>query len=472
MFFAALHRQTRPGPAPDASPRPGPRPRPARALLIAAMITAAGAAAPAAAQTVVLDERVESSIAAVEDRVIAWRRDIHQHPELGNREFRTASLVADHLRALGIEVTTEVAHTGVVGVLRGGRPGPVVALRADMDALPVTERVDVPFASRVRSVFNGEEVGVMHACGHDTHVAILMGVAEVLAGMRDDLEGTVKFIFQPAEEGAPIGEEGGAELMVKEGVLSNPDVDVAFGLHISSLDEVGHIHYTPRGALASVDDFRILIRGEQTHGAAPWGGVDPILTAAHIVTALQTVVSRNVDITKNPAIVTIGQIRGGVRSNIIPEEAELIGTLRALSAEDRELIHNRVRTIATSVAEAMGAHVEVQIPLSSSYPVTYNDPELTEEMLPILEGVAGTGRVIRDPPITGAEDFSFFAEKVPALFIFLGGRPSNVSREDAPEHHTPDFYVDDSGLQLGVRAMTAMTLHYMRTRAGARAGTE
>jgi amidohydrolase len=437
-------------------------------LLFAVLLAAAGAAAPANAQTLVLDDRVESSIAAVEDRVVAWRRDIHQHPELGNREFRTAALVADHLRALGIEVTTEVAHTGVVGVLRGGRPGPVVALRADMDALPVTERVDVPFASRARGMFNGEDVGVMHACGHDTHVAILMGVAEVLAGMREELEGTVKFFFQPAEEGPPMGEEGGAELMVKEGVLTNPDVDVAFGLHISSVNEVGHIHYTPRGAMASVDDFRIRIRGEQTHGAAPWSGVDPIVTAAHIVTALQTIVSRNVDITKNPGIVTIGQIRGGVRSNIIPEEAELIGTLRALSAEDRELIHNRVRTIATNVAEAMGATVEVQIPLSASYPVTYNDPELTEEMVPILEGVAGAGRVIRDPPMTGAEDFSFFAQEVPALFIFLGGRPSHVSREDAPAHHTPDFQVDDSGLQLGVRAMTAMTLHYMRTRAGER----
>jgi amidohydrolase len=422
----------------------------------------------AEAQHEVLDSRTEASIAAVEQKVIAWRRDIHQHPELGNREFRTAALVAAHLRDLGIEVQTGVAHTGVVGVLRGGRPGPVVALRADMDALPVTERVDVPFASKVRAEYNGQEVGVMHACGHDTHVAILMGVAEVMAGMRGELEGTIKFIFQPAEEGAPMGEEGGAELMVKEGVLSNPDVDVAFGLHISSLAPVGQINYTPRGTMASADDFRIRVHGRQTHGAAPWNGTDPIVTAAHIVTALQTIVSRNVDVTQNPAVVTIGQIRGGVRSNIIPEEVELIGTLRALSIEDRQLLHDRVRSVAQHVAAAMGASVEVTIPLTTSYPVTYNDPDLTAAMVPVLAGVAGQDRVVLKPPRTGAEDFSFFAQRVPALFISLGGRPAHVSEADAPPHHTPDFYVDDSGLQLGVRALTAMSLHYMRTHGSAR----
>jgi amidohydrolase len=439
---------------------------PAVFLLPAAVLLLA--ATPARAQTAVLDARTESGIAAVEHKVIAWRRDIHEHPELGNREFRTAALVAAHLRDLGIEVQTGVAHTGVVGVLRGGRPGPVVLLRADMDGLPVTERVDVPFASKARGEYNGQEVGVMHACGHDTHVAILMGVAEVMAGMRAELEGTIKFVFQPAEEGAPMGEEGGAELMVKEGVLSNPDVDVAFALHISSKIEVGHIHYTPRGAMASVDDFSILVRGRQTHGAAPWNGVDPIVTAAHIVTSLQTIVSRNVDVTQNPAIVTIGQIRGGVRSNIIPEEAELIGTLRALSAEDRTLIHERVRSVAHHVAASMGATVEVKIPLSASYPVTFNDPDLTAGMVPVLESVAGAGSVVRTPPITGAEDFSFIAEKVPGFFIFLGGRPSHISEADAPAHHTPDFYIDDSGLQLGVRALTAMSLHYMRTHAQSR----
>jgi amidohydrolase len=422
------------------------------------------AVAAAEAQTPILDDRTEARIAAVEDRVIAWRRDIHEHPELGNREFRTAALVAEHLRALGIEVQTGVAHTGVVGVLRGGRPGPVVALRADMDALPVTERVDLPFASRVRTEYNGQEVGVMHACGHDTHVAILMGVAEVMTAMRDEIPGTIKFIFQPAEEGAPEGEEGGAELMVREGVLSDPDVDAAFALHIWSKGEVDHVFYSPGGAMASVDDFRIVVRGRQTHGAAPWSGIDPIVTAAHIVTALQTVVSRNIDLTQNPAIVTVGRIQGGVRSNIIPEEAELIGTLRALNPDDRRTIHERVRSIAEHVAASMGANVEVQIPMSTSYPVTYNDPALTMEMATMLESIAGEGRVVRVPPETGAEDFAFIAEQVPSVYIFLGGRPSDVPMSEAADHHTPDFYIDESGMQLGVRALTAMALHYLRTR--------
>jgi amidohydrolase len=424
-------------------------------------------AAPAGAQVPSLAADVEARIAAIEDRVIAWRRDIHQHPELGNREFRTAALVAEHLRGLGIEVQTGVAHTGVVGLLRGGRPGPVVALRADMDALPVTERVDLPFASRVRAEYGGQEVGVMHACGHDTHVAILMGVAEVLAGMRQELTGTIKFIFQPAEEGPPEGEDGGAKLMVEQGVLEDPAVDAAFALHIWSRGEVGRIFYTPGGTMASADDFRILVKGRQTHGAAPWSGVDPVLAAAHIVTALQSIVSRNINITENAAVVTVGSIRGGVRSNIIPEEVELVGTLRALHPDDRQKLHERVRSIAGSIAAGMGAGVDVQIPISIAYPVTYNDPALTEEMVPVLGGVAGAGRVVRVPPDTGAEDFAFIAEKVPSVYVFLGGRPSHVPAEEAADHHTPDFYIDESGLQLGVRALTAMSLHYLRTRAEA-----
>jgi amidohydrolase len=426
-------------------------------------------AAPAPAQShqadhpPALGEDVEALIAAVEPKVIAWRRDFHEHPELSNREFETAAKVADHLRSLGLEVETEVAHTGVVALLRGGRPGPVVALRADMDGLPVTERVDVPFASRATGIYNGEEVGVMHACGHDTHIAILMGVAEVLTSIREEVPGTVKFIFQPAEEGAPEGEEGGAELMVEEGVLTNPDVDAAFALHISSKGEVGHISYNPRGTYASADDFRITVRGKQTHGAYPWSGVDPIVTSAHIITALQTIVSRQMEVTHNAAVVTIGKIEGGVRSNIIPEEVEMIGTLRALDPDDRLAIHESVRRIATNVAESMGATAEVQIPLSTSYPVTYNDPELTAQMLPVLEAVAGADRVQLTPAQTGAEDFAFFAERVPGFYIRLGGRPGDVAREDASDHHTPDFYVDDSGLGLGVRAMTAMALHYMNT---------
>lgn len=416
-----------------------------------------------------LSSDTEARISAIENKVIAWRRDIHEHPELGNREFRTAKLVADHLRSLGMEVQTGVAHTGVVGILRGGRPGPVVALRADMDALPVTERVDVPFASKARATYNGAEVGVMHACGHDTHVAILMGAAEVLAAMRNEIPGTIKFIFQPAEEGPPLGEEGGAELMVKQGVLTNPDVDAAFALHIWSKGEVGNIFYSHRGMWASADDFRIVVRGRQTHGAYPWNGVDPIVASAQIITALQTIVSREVKLTDNAAVVTIGKIQGGARSNIIPEEVEMVGTLRALDPEDRKLLHERVRRIATSVADALGATAEVTIPLTTAYPVTYNDPGLTAMMAPVLEAVAGAQRVHVTPPELGAEDFSFIAERVPGFYFQVGGRPANVSEADAADHHTPDFYIDDSGLTLGVRAMTAVALRYLHANAG-RAG--
>ncbi len=440
----------------------------ARATRSVVLVLLGVASAPLAAQAPALDADTERRIAALEQKVVAWRRDIHQHPELGNREVRTAKLVADHLRSLGYEVRTGVAHTGVVGVLRGGRPGPVVLLRADMDALPVTERVNLPFASKVRATFDGQEVGVMHACGHDTHVAILMGVAEVLAGMKDRVPGTVKLVFQPAEEGPPQGEEGGAELMVKQGVLDAPKVDAAFALHIDASREVNTISYNPGGTYASADDFRILVKGKQTHGGYPWNGVDPIVTAAHIVTALQTIVSRQMKLTDNPAVVTIGRITGGVRSNIIPEQVEMVGTLRALHPNDRKLLHERVRRIASNVAESMGATVEVQIPVTTAYPVTYNDPALTEAMAPVLEQVTGTGKLHVQRPETGAEDFAFIAERVPSFYIQLGGRPSNVKPEDAADHHTPDFFIDDSGLDLGVRALTAMALHYMRTHAGTR----
>jgi amidohydrolase len=433
------------------------------AACLTVVVLIGGSPDGAQAQAKVLSAQTESRIRALEPKVVAWRRDIHQHPELGNREVRTAKLVADHLTSLGIEVQTGVAHTGVVGLLRGGRPGPVVALRADMDGLPVTERVDLPFASKAKGTYNGQEVGVMHACGHDTHVAILMGVAEVLASMRNEIPGSVKFIFQPAEEGPPLGEQGGAELMVKEGILSNPDVAAAFALHISSKDEVGSIYYTPKGAMASADDFQILVKGRQTHGAAPWNGVDPIVTAAQIINALQTIVSRQIDLRENPAVVTVGKIQGGVRSNIVPEQVELIGTLRALDTDDRKAIHEKVRTIAQHVAAGMGATVEVKIPYSMSYPVTYNDPALTAQMLPVLESVAGPGHVQQLPPETGAEDFSFIAERVPGFYIMLGGRPANVPKAEAPDHHTPDFFVDEGGLGLGVRAMTAMALHYLQT---------
>ena len=429
--------------------------------LVLALLAVVGASTSLEAQGLTAD--MQRRIAAIDAKVVAWRRDIHQHPELGNRETRTAKIVADHLRALGIEVQTGVAHTGVVGLLRGGRPGPVVLLRADMDGLPVTERVKLPFASTVKAQYNGQEVGVMHACGHDTHVAILMGTAEILAGMKNELAGTVKFMFQPAEEGAPLGEQGGADLMVKEGILDNPKVDVGFALHINSKREVNTIGYTPGGIWASADDYRIVVKGKQTHGAAPWNGVDPIVIGSHIVTALQTIVSRSMDITENASIVTVGKFTAGVRFNIIPEDAELVGTIRALSKEDRAKIHELVRRTATNIAEAMGGTAEVTVPLSTAYPVTVNDPALTAAMVPALQAVAGAGKLHLIKAQTGSEDFSFIADRVPGLYIDLGGRPSNVPEAQAADHHTPDFFVDDSGLGLGVKAMTALTLHYMKT---------
>ena len=437
-----------------------------RTTLLAGVLFAASFAQ---AQAPVLSEQTRSRIAALEPKVVAWRRDIHQHPELGNRETRTAKLVADHLRSLGIDVKTGVAHTGVVGVLRGARPGPVVLLRADMDALPVTERNDLPFASKVTATYNGQTVGVMHACGHDTHVAILMGVAEVLSDMKAELRGTIKFVFQPAEEGPPEGEEGGAELMVEQGVLANPNVDAAFALHIDAKQEVNNLFYSRGGAYASADDFRILVKGKQTHGGYPWNGVDPIVTAAHIITAAQTIVSRQMRLTENPSVITFGKIEGGVRSNIIPEQVELIGTIRALHPDDRKLLHERLRRTAVNVAESMGATAEVQIPLTTAYPVTYNDDSLTTAMIPVLQQVAGASHVHLLKAETGAEDFSFIAEKVPSFYIALGGRPSTVTFAEAADHHTPDFIIDDSGLDLGVSAMTAMALAYMQGHEKARA---
>jgi len=406
---------------------------------------------------------VEQLAAELEAQVIEWRRHIHQNPELSNREFETAAMVAEHLESLGIEVQTGVAHTGVVGILEGGQPGPVIGLRADMDGLPVPERNDLPFRSQATGEYNGETVPVMHACGHDTHVAILMGVAEALAGMRDQLEGTVKFIFQPAEEGSPEGEEGGAELMTKEGVLTNPDVDVIFGLHIASQQDVGTVEYRSGPLMAGVQDYRIRLRGRQTHGAAPWAGIDPIVTGSQIVMGLQTIVARNLNITENPAIVTVGTFQAGVRSNIIPEELEMTGTIRTFSAEHRDLVHRRIREIAGHIAASAGAEAEVQIPMSSNYPVTYNDPELTEKAVAALNRVAGEESVIVTDLITGAEDFSFFANEVPGFYFFIGGKPLDVPVEEAAAHHTPDFFIDESGLKLGIESMLALTLDYMRT---------
>lgn len=402
---------------------------------------------------------VDQKVAAIEDKVIEWRRHIHENPELSNREFKTAEYVANHLRSLNMEVRTGIAHTGVVGILKGGKPGPVVALRADMDGLPVRERVDVPFASKVSSTYLGKEVGVMHACGHDTHVAMLMGAAEVLSNMKDQLAGTVVFMFQPAEEGAPPGEEGGARLMVKEGVLDDPKVDVAFGLHISSNLEVGKIRYKPGGAMASANRFEIKVKGKQTHGSRPWAGVDPITVGAQIVQGLNNIISRQTELTKEAAVISVGKFEAGVRNNIIPEEATLIGTIRTLDPDMQQIIFERIRRTATNIAESAGATAEVDI--NEGVPITYNDPDLTAQMLPTIQRTAGAENVILSKAVTGAEDFSFYAMKVPSLFLFLGGMPKGQDPAEAAPHHTPDFYIDDSGLDLGVRTLCNLTLDYM-----------
>lgn len=411
---------------------------------------------PAMAQKI-KDADIVKKAEAIESKVIEWRRYFHQNPELSNREFKTAEKIADHLRSLGIEVQTGVAYTGVVGVLKGGKPGPVIGLRADMDALPVTERVEVPFASKVISEYNGIKTGVMHACGHDTHVAALMGVAEVLAGMKKDLRGTIKFIFQPAEEGAPEGEEGGAELMIKEGVMKSPDIDVIFGFHISSGTDVGQINYRPRGTMAAADRFVIKVKGKQTHGSRPWGGIDPITVSAQIVQGLNNIVSRQTELTKEAAVISVGLIRGGIRNNIIPEEVELIGTIRTLDTEMQKKIHEKIKLTAEKIAESAGAKAEVDIQVG--YPVTYNDPELTKMMVPSLEKASGD--VVEVNAITGAEDFSFYAREVPGLFVFVGGKPLEVKPEDAAAHHTPDFFIDESGIITGVKALLFLTLDYM-----------
>jgi amidohydrolase len=408
------------------------------------------------AQSSDLKEMINKRADELEEQVIEWRRYFHENPELSNREFNTAEKIAEHLESLGMEVQTEIAHTGVVGILKGGKPGPVVGLRADIDALPVIERTDVPFKSTVMGEYQGNEVGVMHACGHDTHIAILMGVAQILTEMKDDLKGTVKFIFQPAEEGAPKGEEGGAELMVKEGVLKNPDVDAIFGLHISDDTPVGELEYRPKGIMASVNSFDIKVTGKQAHGSAPWGGIDPIVTSAQIINNIQTIVSRSMPLTRQAAVVTVGVINGGVRNNIIPEEVTMQGTIRALDEEMRQLIFKRLKTVVQNTAESNGATAELTI--NKGYPITYNDPELTAQMLPTLVETAGKENVKLINAITGAEDFSFFQNEIPGLYFFVGGKAPG---REASGHHTPDFYIDESGLKLGVRTMSNLVIDYM-----------
>lgn len=423
------------------------------ALLIFSLSTSFGQGA------VALKSKIAQKAESLEAKVVTWRRDFHQNPELGNREFKTAEKIATHLRALGIEVKTGVGKTGVVGVLKGGKPGPVVALRADMDGLPVKERVDIPFASKATGEYNGQPVSIMHACGHDTHVAILMGTAEILASMKSELKGTVKFIFQPAEEGAPEGEEGGAALMINEGVLENPKVDAIFGLHINSQTEIGKIKYRPGGTMASSDWFKIKIKGKQSHGAYPWSSIDPIVTASQVIMGLQTIVSRNAPVTESAAVVTVGQINGGVRSNIIPEEVNMNGTIRALDTGVQDMIHARISQIATNIAESAGATAEVSI--TRMCPVTYNDIPLTERMIPTLDGVAGKENVSITAAVTGAEDFAFYQQKVPGFFFFLGGAPKGKSPAQTPAHHTPDFYIDEGGFVLGMKSMASLVVDYM-----------
>ncbi len=393
-------------------------------------------------------------------QVVTWRRDFHKNPELGNRETRTAKVIADELRKLGYTVTTGVATTGVVGVLKGGLPGPVVALRSDMDALPVSEQGDLPFKSTAKTQWAGQEVGVMHACGHDNHMAILLGTATALARMKDRLPGTVKVIFQPAEEGPPTGETGGAEQMVKESVLENPKVDAIFGLHVFPFP-AGTIVYRSGPLMASADSFLIRIKGRQTHGAVPWGGIDPIVIGSQVVMGLQTIISRTVNITEAPAVVTVGRFTGGNRSNIVPEFVELEGTIRAFNEDVRKSIHERIRAIATNYAEAAGATATVEIGMGTAYPSTINDPALTERMLPTLRRAVGAENV-RLGPLTGtAEDFSYFQQKVPGLFVFLGVTPRDQDYTKVAQNHSPLFFADESALPVGVKVMTNLALDYL-----------
>lgn len=405
-----------------------------------------------------MSKEINAATDKIMPKVIEWRRHLHQYPELSNREFKTAKYVEDNLRRLGLEVKTGIAKTGVIGILKGSQPGPVIGLRADMDALPVTERVPIPFASKEKAEYNGQTVGVMHACGHDTHVAMLLGAAEVLTGMKDKIKGTVVFIFQPAEEGAPDGEEGGAALMIKEGVMNNPKIDVIFGIHINSQTEIGKIRYKSGSFMASADWFTIKVKGKQAHGSAPWGGIDPIATAAQIINGLQMIVSRQSELTKAPVVITIGKINGGVRENIIPEELTMAGTIRTLDSQMQKEVHEKIRLTATKIAESMGATVEISF--ENKTLVTYNTPELVKKMLPSLEKAAGKENVYETEWTTGAEDFSFFGEKVPSFFFNVGGMPAGKNKKDAAPHHTPDFFIDDSRLDVGVKAFCNIVFDY------------
>jgi amidohydrolase len=405
-----------------------------------------------------LQAKIDQQAKEMEPKIIEWRRYFHEHPELSNQEYKTGKFIADYLKSIGLEVQYPVAKTGVVGLLKGAKPGPVIALRADIDGLPITERNDLPFLSKEKSVLNGQETGVMHACGHDSHVAMLMATAKILAENKAELKGTVKFIFQPAEEGA-YGEVAGAELMVKEGVLENPKVDVIFGLHIQSLTPLGKITYRPEGMMAAVDGFDIKVTGVGAHGATPWDGVDPIVIASQIVGGLQTIVSRQTDLTKAGVVITVGSFHAGIRRNIIPEEAKLEGTIRTFDPEMQQKIHDKIRLTATKIAESASAKADVKI--TKGYPVTYNDPTLTKNMVSSLEKTVGAQNVSITPAVTMAEDFSFFQQKVPGLFFFLGAYPKDLNLQKQPVHHTADFMIDERAFVLGTKGLLNLTLDYM-----------
>lgn len=408
---------------------------------------------------VAVQSRLDQQAKELEPRLIEWRRHFHQNPELSNRESKTGARIAEQLRGLGLEVQYPVAKTGVVAILKGGKPGPVIALRADIDALPVTERNSLPFASKEKTTFNGIETGVMHACGHDGHMSILLGVAEILSRNKNDLRGTVKFIFQPAEEGAPAGEEGGAYLMIKEGVLENPKVDVIFGLHLQSLVPTGTVAYRPEGLMASVDNLNIKVKGRGAHGATPWDSVDPIVVSSEIIAGLQTVISRQTELTKAAAVITVGSLHAGIRRNIIPEEANMEGTIRTFDAEMQKKVHEKIRLTATKIAESAGATAEVGIDIL--YPVTFNDVKLTNQMGPSLERAVGKANTKVIAPVTMGEDFSFFQQKVPGFFFFVGAYPADMKLTAQPTHHTADFMIDERCLVIGVKSLIALTTDYM-----------
>ncbi len=398
---------------------------------------------------------------ALNDSVIAWRRHFHQFPELSNREYNTGAYIAAYLKKLGLDVQYPVAKTGVVAILKGGKPGPVVALRADIDALPVVERIQLPFASKVTGEYEGNKVGVMHACGHDSHIAILMGTATVLTKIKNEVPGTVVFIFQPAEEGPPGNEEGGAPLMIKEGVMDHPKVDAIFGLHINSQTEIGKIKYKSGATMASSDWFTVKVKGKSSHGSQPWSGIDPIVIAAQIIQGFQTIVSRQEELTKAPVVITVGKINSGVRSNIIPETLTMEGTIRTLDSKMQKDVHERMIRTAEKIAEASGATATVSIDTKTE--VTYNSPNLVKATLPALELAAGKNNVSESDWTTGAEDFSFYGDKAPAFFFFLGGMPKGMDPAKAPPHHTPDFYIDDSMLSVGVKAFCQIVFQYANT---------